>query len=201
MKIIGFILSVTITLVAFQLGTPFHHANKAFCSLKLNNYGKTKNLPNVNRFLSKPVYMSSNNQPSIIGPNIEITKPNIHPFISNAIKVVFAFGLQIALMVLFKRVAPSFAKEITKKVAEPTMLPLWKRVLEGINSKSLKKNWKAGDSRQDYAGVINMISSMAIFVSLAVLGTVAFSFRGIKENLAYNRELKRVDEYKEVNFN
>jgi hypothetical protein len=128
--------------------------------------------------------------------------------------------LQLAIAVLFVNVAPAFAARSRKgsktalaaasaaAAAESAALEaasavvakppsLWKKILEGASVGGAFKNFKAGDTRTEFASLLNAISSMAILGAFTFLAFLRHKQREIYQNGRLKGELKKIDEYKE----
>ena len=136
-------------------------------------------------------------------------------------RVLGPFMLQLAVALLFVNVAPAFAKSSRRRgataaavsdaateaaaaaaaaaaaVAVSKPVPLWKKILEGASTSGAFKNLKAGDTRTEFAAILNSISSIIILGCFTLLAYVRHKQREISQSFAAKKELKKMDEYKE----
>ena len=140
-------------------------------------------------------------------------------FLRQVARVVGPFVLQLAIAVLFVNVAPAFAARSRKgsktalaaasaAAAESAALeaasavvakppPLWKKILEGASVGGAFKNFKAGDTRTEFAALLNAMSSMAILGMFTFVAFLRHKQREMYQNGRLKGELKKIDEYKE----
>lgn len=139
-------------------------------------------------------------------------------FLRQVARVVGPFVLQLAIAVLFVNVAPAFAARSRKGsktavaaasaaaesaameaasavVAKPP--PLWRKLLEGASVNGAFKNFRAGDTRAEFAAILNSISSLLILGMFTFVAFVRHKQREINQNGRLKGELKKIDEYKE----
>lgn len=119
-------------------------------------------------------------------------------------KYLFPLILQISVMVLFSFVSPALAKkgrEIVSKgggnaAAVSKAPPFWRRIIEGANTSGVYKSKKAGDTRGEFAALLNSISSFLIMGSIFFLAFLRQVQREKYQEKMMRRELGRIDEYK-----
>ena len=129
-------------------------------------------------------------------------------FFRRTLRVLGPFLLQLAIAVLFMNVAPAFAAarkgkstelaaavsteiatEVAAVVSKP---PLWKLLLEGATASGKFKKLKAGDSRSEFAAILNSLSSGLVLAGLAFIAFLKHKQRERKESAAALREIRKV---------
>lgn len=128
-------------------------------------------------------------------------------FFRRTIRVLGPFLLQLAIAVLFMNVAPAFAArkgkttelaaavsteiatEVATVVSKP---PLWRLLLEGATASGKFKKLKAGDSRSEFAAILNSLSSGLVLAGLAFIAFLKHKQRERKESAAALREIRKV---------
>ena len=124
------------------------------------------------------------------------------------IRVLGPFLLQLAIAVLFLNVAPAFAARkvkstelaaavstemATEVAAVVTKPPLWKLLLEGATASGKFKKLKAGDSRSEFAAILNSLSSGLVLAGLAFIAFLKHKQRESRESAAASREIRKVN--------
>ena len=123
------------------------------------------------------------------------------------VRVLGPFLLQLAIAVLFVNVAPAFAARkgkstelaaavsaevATEVAAVATKPPLWKLLLEGATAQGKFKKLKAGDSRSEFAAILNSLSSGLVLAALAFVAFLKHKQRESRESAAASREIRKV---------
>jgi hypothetical protein len=94
-------------------------------------------------------------------------------------------------------ITTSTTKTIAKKTTLTKIIALIKVIFDGANVKGNFRTWQAGDTRTEFAAVLNSISSIAILSFLAFIAYIKHKQREFSMNSAMKKEIKRVREYKE----
>lgn len=74
----------------------------------------------------------------------------------------------------------------------------WKKLIDGANVKGSFRTWKAGDSRSEFSALLNVASAAIIFTIAGTGAYISQKYREIKQESSAQRELVKVQEYKEV---
>lgn len=80
----------------------------------------------------------------------------------------------------------------------PKSPPLWRKILEGANVTGNFKKWKPGDTRSEFAALVNAATTVIIMFGLVIVGSLNHLRRVISEERNMKSEVIRVKEYKEV---
>jgi hypothetical protein len=72
-----------------------------------------------------------------------------------------------------------------------------KKVIDGANTKGSLKGMKVGDTRSEFASLINTFSAFFFLGALALVSTVYTGVRDFRDGLRARGEVLRVNEYKE----
>ena len=118
-------------------------------------------------------------------------------------------SVNLAIMaILYGFAGPAFAATVQKKKGSlqaipsvPEKVPLWRKIVEGATySGKSRKAWKAGDTRGEIAALLNSVSSFVILGVAAFFAFLIQKKREFSQGNAFNKELVRVTEYKEVDI-
>lgn len=119
------------------------------------------------------------------------------------------------MVAILCHISPVFAKEmnnkatkvkgkvskIVGKVQKKTTISFWKKILDGANTKGKLKNWKVGDTRAEFAALLNAASGIFVLGGLSFFAFLLHKSREMKQNRAYDREVIKAKQYKEVRYN
>jgi len=132
---------------------------------------------------------------------------------------VFRFVLPIALQVLaimaigaLFGALPAHAKSKVKKAAAlaaaatggadavdvPRKKPkvsFLRKLLQGANVEGGLKNWQAGDTRSEFAALLNSFSSIIILGAMSFVAYIKHKHREIGQDRALRKELNKVNQY------
>lgn len=73
----------------------------------------------------------------------------------------------------------------------------FKKIIDGANTKGSFRNMKVGDTRSQFATLVNSFSALFSLLFMAALATVYTSFRDLRYTLRAKKEVQRINEYKE----
>jgi len=121
---------------------------------------------------------------------------------------VLLSAIFLALLFSYVWISPAAAKSVAKsaskaatKAGEAVVIKKKKSLIEriflGVNAIKMKSA-KVGDSKTDYAGIINVITSIITLGGIGFLGTLMHGAAVVRYKIASDKELIRVKEYKEV---
>lgn len=112
---------------------------------------------------------------------------------------LLAFGAMYLLNVPMSMAASKGRQAATAATAvAPKSPPLWRKILEGANVTGNFKKWKPGDTRSEFAALVNAATTVIIMLGLVVIGSLNHLRRHISEERNMKSEVIRVKEYKEV---
>lgn len=129
---------------------------------------------------------------------------HIHCYFTEALPFVVAFGIMYLLNVPMSMAASKGRKAATAAAAvtavAPKSPPLWRKILEGANVTGNFKKWKPGDTRSEFAALVNAATTVIIMLGLVLVGSLNHLRRHISEERNMKSEVLRVREYKEVRY-
>lgn len=120
-----------------------------------------------------------------------------------SLRFIAPIALQIALFALFGvtvNPSQSLAKtggDFAGTAAGRGSPSLLQKILQGANVQGSFKTWKAGDTRTEFAALLNTISGLMILGFLGFLGYLKHTQREITMNYKMKKELVKIVEYKE----
>ncbi len=119
---------------------------------------------------------------------------------------VFALAYALQLATPLQVVAAIFRKKSSVVIDAPEVVTVAKKsgfvslmtkILQGANVSGDFRTWKAGDTRTEFAALLNTVSGFAILGFLAFIGYIQHNYREMKMNKAMEKELIKITEYKE----
>ena len=119
---------------------------------------------------------------------------------------VFALAYTLQLATPLPVVAAIFRKKTSVAIDAPAVVSVAKKsgfvnlmtkILQGANVSGDFRTWKAGDTRTEFAALLNTVSGFAILGFLAFIGYIQHNYREMKMNKAMEKELIKITEYKE----
>ena len=100
----------------------------------------------------------------------------------------------------FAAIAKSTSKSIQTSLPvkkKKSFITLFKRIIDGANSKKSLKNMKIGDSKSEFATLVNSFSAILFLGFLSIISSIYTTMRDVKASARAKKEVQRINEYKE----
>jgi len=101
---------------------------------------------------------------------------------------------------IFRKKSSNIVMDAPEAVAvakKSGFVSLMTKILQGANVSGDFRTWKAGDTRTEFAALLNTVSGFAILGFLAFIGYIQHNYREMRMNKAMEKELIKITEYKE----
>lgn len=201
---------VVLTLIAcltrgFQLNRPTHWNSRLTTVRNRQIETSYARVPQIFSNAS-PFALNSNSNSVCLQPSENGSKLTLHNRLNLLIRSInirsILMGLAGFVSLILRSPVAAFARDAVSSTTKQgrtggSKTSFFKKVLEGANVSGSFKNWQVGDTRTEFAALLNSISGLLILGGLGFLAWLAHQQREFRMNMAMRGELQKITEYKE----